>query len=103
VMRLNGGAGMAASSVSALTEPIGGVAEGPLLKGAKADLSDLGPGGSRFAPREQKNLIPRAGARGPALRRIAGPGEPGFKAAQQPNLFPAKGADKKQRKARIDK
>jgi len=103
VMRLNGAAGMGAAGAPILKEPIGGVAEGPNLKGAKADLSDIGPGGSRFAPREQKNLVPRAGAKGAALGRIAGPGEPGFKAAQQPNLVPVKGADKKQSKARIDK
>jgi len=104
VMRLAGGAGMGAADAPALTEPIGGIAEGPDLRGAKTDLSDMAPNGARFSPREQKNLEPRASARGRGLVGVPGPGQPGFKAVrQQSNLvpeerLPAKADKEKQKK-----
>jgi len=103
IMRLAGGAGLGAAPETALSEPIGGAAEGPELAGSQIDLSDTGPGGRRFKGSEQKNLEPREGARGAAIRRIPGPGEPGFKAGQQPDLVPGEGRGKKQERTRIEK
>ncbi len=43
------------------------------------DLSDFGPGGTRFRFAEEKSLVP--GLTGPesVLHRVPGPGEPGFR------------------------
>jgi subtilisin family serine protease len=84
-----------------LSLPIGGFAEGPGGATQERDLSDNGPGGKGFVPREERNLVP-AGKRGAAVASVSGPGEPGFKCVEQNNLLP-QDMPKREKKAAPDK
>ena len=72
--------------------PIGGTERGPGIAPIKRDLSDRGPGGSRFVYLEEKNLVPTES--GSAVRtRIPGPGEPGFTGIEEKNMLPGEASD----------
>ena len=72
-----------------LSSPLGGTAAGPEGTKDRRDLSNSGPGGKKFRPRIDGNLIP-AGKRGARTAGVPGPGEPGFKCLSKDRLFPAK-------------
>ena len=65
-------------------EPV--VLEGPGY-GHFNDLSSSGPGGNKFGPASQMNLIPQESGT-EALIRTLGPGEPGFRCIEQDNQVP---------------
>jgi hypothetical protein len=85
------GSGVTFESLMELAGPFGGYAEGPLSQSGYIDLSAEGPRGSRFAAKEETNLIPQV--IGSALA-ISGPGEPGFICVEEANLVPREEMEK---------
>ncbi|MEN6560040.1 MAG: Ser-Thr-rich GPI-anchored membrane family protein [Acidobacteriota bacterium] len=92
------GAGLAAAAAAAIdgAEPVSppalGVASGPEGAVGFRDESSRGPGGSKFAPIEERNPDPFE-KREPGTLRPAGPGEPGFVCSEAENS--ASGPDQK--------
>jgi hypothetical protein len=78
----------AGQKLEELPLPMGGEAEGPGIVLSMRDLSDRGPGGSRFLYIEDPRLDPNEDPAA-TLTRPPGPGEPGFVAEELNNLFPA--------------
>jgi hypothetical protein len=90
-----GGGGLAPSEgvlpdqqeLAELPLPMGGNAEGPGVSLNRGDMSDRGPGGTRFVYLEDINLDPKE-EESTRLNRIPGPGEPGANWVEQSSLFP---------------
>jgi Cohesin domain len=98
VMRAQGEAGAAqmaseevmiaeCQKLEELPLPMGGSEEGPGVDLSVRDLSNQGPGGSRFIFIEDLHIDPDEDPAA-ALTRIPGPGEPGFVADEQKNIIP---------------
>jgi hypothetical protein len=81
----------AGQGLEELPMPMGGSGEGPEIASSKRDLSDRGPGGSRFLYIQDLHLDPDEDP-ADALARIPGPGEAGFIAEEQKYIFPADSA-----------
>ena len=85
----------ASQKLGELPLPIGGTEEGPGIARSIGDLSDRGPGGSRFVYIEDLHLDPDEDPAA-ALTRIPGPGEPGFIAEDQNSQIPEERPTRKQ-------
>lgn len=90
---MRAGTGTWATAGKFLFEPLGGEAKAPLQTNF-TDLSSTGPGGNRFEPSVEQNLLPQE-VEGGSIIKIAGPGEPGFRCVEQPNLFPVKNQEER--------
>jgi hypothetical protein len=80
-----------------LLAPRGGYAEGPGSITEYEDLSDWGPGGSRFVFIEEDNLFPQE-TNSMTIMRIPGPDDPGFTYVEQKNPLPINGKKKRDMK-----
>jgi hypothetical protein len=93
-MRAQAQGSIAAEGAAGSALPLGGSEPGPEGAVDRTDLSDEGPGGRGFLPRDDSGY-----GQGPTIKgkRVwaPGPGERGFKCRQEKNLTP--GPDKPQR------
>jgi hypothetical protein len=84
-MRASGSAG-AMDSLN-LRAPFGSFVTAPVRGRGSLDQSDRGPGGRKFVPRIEANLIPLPQG-GTQIQAQPGPGDPGFRCIRQKNLSP---------------